>query len=143
MRHFISILVMSLFIFSCDSYKREKFTYNEQQKEIWINSYKYEVFYGCIEEGIGNDSLRIILKNKDLFSKNSEVDFMVTNQARALGKRIIEQMPSAGIKIDKGEEHLKVKNFISYNCLVYYSSRELDSIAKKAFIEYTAKSKLN
>ena len=133
---------MSLFIFSCDSYKKEKFTYNEQQKEIWINSYKYEVFYGCIEEGIGNDSLRIILKNKDLFNKNSEVDFIVTNQARAYGKRIIEQMPSAGIKIDKGEEHLKDKNFISYNCLLYYSSRELDSIAKKAYIEYTEKSKL-
>lgn len=45
-------------------------------------------------------------------------------------------MPKANIKIEKGEEHLKNKNFISYNCLVYYASRELDSIAEIEYIEF-------
>ncbi|MFA5556034.1 MAG: hypothetical protein WCY06_05850 [Flavobacteriaceae bacterium] len=136
MRVFIIMFISSLFFFSCNSYKRERFTYYEQEKKIWINSYKYQVFYGCIERGIGNDSLRIILKNKDLFSKNSNVNFFIIDQAREYGKRIIEEMPDANIKIDKGEEYLRNKNFISYNCLVYYASRELDSIANNAYKQY-------
>ena len=42
-------------------------------------------------------------------------------------------MPVPYIKIEVGNEYLKNKNFISYNCLNYYASKELDSIAN---IEY-------
>lgn len=48
-------------------------------------------------------------------------------------------MPKANIKIDKGEEYLRNKNFISYDCLVYYASLELDSIANIAYKEYLKK----
>lgn len=51
---FLLITVIILIFSSCsyNSYKREKFTYNQEEKQIWIDSYKYEVFYGCIKEGI-------------------------------------------------------------------------------------------
>jgi hypothetical protein len=118
---------------SCKTQQRDKFNYKLDEKQAWINAYKYEVFYGCIKEGIGNDSLRIILGKKDLFSPYPDMDFSTIDDARKLGKQIIEKMPDAYIKIDKGEEHLKEKNFISNTCLMYYASRELDSIAKSEY----------
>ena len=118
---------------SCKTQQRDKFSYQPDEKQAWINAYKYEVFYGCIKEGIGNDSLRIILRKKDLFSPYSDMDFSTIDDARKRGKQIIEKMPDAYIKIDKGEEHLKEKNFISNTCLMYYASRELDSIAKSKY----------
>ena len=42
-------------------------------------------------------------------------------------------MPQHFVKIDNDEEYLNSKNFISYSCLNYYASRELDSIAKSAY----------
>ncbi|WP_445455764.1 hypothetical protein [Flavobacterium sp. HNIBRBA15423] len=131
----IIILIVVIFA-SCNTYKRDKFSYYQNEKKTWVNSYKYEVFYGCINEGLENDSLRIVLKNKDLFNANLDLDFEIINQARLLGKKIIQELPKANIKIDKGEEHLLNKNFISYSCLNYYASRELDSIAEKAYKDY-------
>jgi len=124
---------------SCTVQKREKFSYNLDKKQSWISGYKYEVFYGCIKEGIGNDSLRIILEKKDLFNQNSDIDFPTIDKARALGSEVIKKMPKAYIKIDKGEEYLKQKNFISHNCLVYYASKELDSIANVEYEESLSK----
>ncbi|NBL65513.1 hypothetical protein GV828_09905 [Flavobacterium sp. NST-5] len=131
------LLVSSLafIILSCSNkvYLREKFTYEQNSKQVWIDSYKYEAFYGCLNEGIQNDSIRIILNSKDLFNKNSDLDFVLIEEARKHGQQVIIKMPTPYVKVDKGEEYLKNKNFISYNCLVYYASRELDSIAKNAY----------
>jgi hypothetical protein len=133
----IAYILILLSLIACKSgYKRAKFDYNQSEKQIWIDSYKYEVFYGCIKEGIGNDSLRIILDNKDLFNKNSDMPFPTIDEARVHGKEIIMNMPKAYIKIDNDQEDLKHKNFISYNCLVYYASRDLDSIAKAEYKKY-------
>lgn len=127
---FFFIVVMTI---SCKTAPRNKFSYKLDEKQSWINAYKYEAFYGCIKEGIGNDSLRIILEKKDLFNLNSDMDFSTIDNARKLGKKIIKNMPNAYIKIDKGEEHLKDKNFISNTCLMYYASRELDSVAESEY----------
>ena len=124
-----------LMLISCNTYKRDSFSYTQNKKQSWIDSYKYEVFYGCIKEGLENDSLRIILKDKDLFNPTLDLDFKTIEDARLYGKNIIKKMPKANIKIDIGEEYLKNKNFISYNCLRYYASKELDSIANKAYDE--------
>ena len=69
----IFLICVFLLLNSCKTNGlRQNFNYEEKKsKELWINSYKYEVFYGCIKEGLGNDSLRIILKDKDLFNKSS------------------------------------------------------------------------
>lgn len=131
----IFLICVFLLLNSCKTnYLRQNFNYEEKKsKELWINSYKYEVFYGCIKEGLGNDSLRIILKDKDLFNKSLELEFNTIDNARQLGSYIVQNMPKPFIKFEN-ENDLN-KNFISYNCLKYYASRELDSIANIEFIK--------
>lgn len=134
MKKIILYLSAFVFIISCSTYRREKFSYTP--KTPWINSYKSEVFYACMKEGLRNDSLHITLKNRDLFNAYSGIDFLSIDKARELGKEIILNMPPTPyIKIDKGEEYLMKKNFISVRCLEFYASRELDSIAKKEYKE--------
>lgn len=137
MKTFVFFIVLAL-IASCTSYKRERFSYPNSEKDTWINSYKYEAFYGCIREGLGNDSLRIILSNKDLFRPNMDMDFVTVDKARAFGKVIAKAMPPPVIKVDRGEEELRNRNFISYSCLNYFASRELDSVARKEYEIYKA-----
>lgn len=87
---FTLVIIIMLFS-SCYSnlYKRERFTYAPKERQIWIDSYKYEVFYGCIKEGIQNDSLRIILKPRDLFSKNTNVDFQILIKQENMAKKLL------------------------------------------------------
>jgi hypothetical protein len=125
--------VLSLLFLSCNIYKRDNFKYRNEDKKVWINTFKSEVFYSCLNEGYQNDSLRKVFQNKDLFNLYDGFDINSIDFARKLGKQIIIKMPKPYIKIDIGEDDLNNKNFISYNCLNYYASKELDSIAN---IEY-------
>ena len=130
------VLLLGILAVSCAPYKREKFSYEQNEKQVWIDSYKYEAFYGCMKEGIGNDSLRMLLSDTDLFNKSTDITFALADNARARGKEIVRKMPNTIIKVEKGEEHLKNKKFISYNCLIYYASEELDVIAKAEYKKY-------
>ena len=128
----VSYLFILIFFFvSCKSYKGYDFAYRNEDTNTWINTFKAEVFYSCIKEGLKNDSLNIILKKKDLLNLYEGMDFEDIDTARLLGKRIIDEMPKANIKIDNDEPDLKTKNFISCSCLQFYASRNLDSIARK------------
>jgi hypothetical protein len=123
--------IVLLFLSCTPTNIRESFSYEEDDlKRIWINSYKYEVFYGCIKQGLGNDSLRIILSKKDLFNKSLEIEFNTKDSARNLGYKIIQNMPKPFIKSD---ENTINKNFISYNCLKYYASKELEELATEEY----------
>lgn len=124
---------MILFLYSCSSNKREKFSYKNTDKEFWINSYKTEVFLSCLNEGINNDSIIKILSRKDLLNMNENIFKDEIDSARFIGKNIAKNIPKPFIKIDTDEYNLLEKKFISYNCLKYYASTELDSIAKKAY----------
>nr|WP_315247538.1 hypothetical protein [uncultured Flavobacterium sp.] len=118
---------------SCNSYKRSKFEYRNTDSNVWINTFKSEVFYSCIKEGLKNDSLYKILQKKDLLNMYEGYDMEAIDSARNIGQTIIIKMPKAYIKIDDDQKDLVNKNFISYSCLNYYASRELDSIAKQAY----------
>ena len=72
-------------MYSCNTFKRERFKYIQDEKQSWINSYKYEAFYECINEGLENDSLKIILSNKDLFAPNLNIDFSTTHTVHMPG----------------------------------------------------------
>ena len=65
-----------------------------------------------------------------MFNKSQELEFNTIDSARILGHKIIINLPEPYIKIDEGSIN---KNYISYNCLKYYASKELDEIA---MIEY-------
>ena len=127
------LLVLSLVFISCNTYKRDNFKYRNEDKKVWINTFKTEVFYECLKEGYKNDSIFKLMEKKDLFNSYDAIDFTTIDYARELGKHIIIKIPTPYIKIEVGNEYLKNKNFISYSCLNYYASKELDSIAN---IEY-------
>lgn len=129
----ILIFNLLLFITSCAIHKRDNFQYRNSDKKVWINTFKCSVFYQCLKEGYKNDTIFKLMAEKDLFNSYDAIDFPTIDKARELGKQIIVKLPNPDLKIDKGEENLKEKNFISYSCLNYFASRELDSIA---IIEY-------
>lgn len=120
--------------FSCTTtYKREKFYYRGEGKNHWINTFKEEVFYACLREGYKNDSIFKMMAKKDFFNFSGDnFDYEILDTAEVIGKRIIKNMPPPYVKVED-EVDLSRKNFISANCLRYYASRELDSIAR---IEY-------
>ena len=135
MRKTYSILLIAMITLSCSTYKRDKFQYRNDDINVWTNTFKSEVFYYCIQEGLKNDSLFKILKKKDLFNLFDGYPITIIDSARSLGKKVIINMPEPFIKIDNDEENLKNRNFISYSCLNYYASRELDKKAYKMHLK--------
>jgi hypothetical protein len=129
------IIIICFLIVSCKPYQRERFKYrgsNSNEKTFWIEIFKDEMFYECIKEGYKNDSIFKLMSKKDLFNSSEFiVNLKNAKNARTLGIKIIKNLPPAFIKSD--DEDISEKNFISASCLHYYASRELDSIAKKAY----------
>lgn len=130
----IIIFFLLLTLVSCKSYNRDKFTYEEKDR-AWINAYKYEVFYSCLKEGLKNDTIFKLMEKKDFFYPYDDIDIDERKVASLLGKKIIENIsiPIIPHCDDCDENAEKKKNYISNNCLKYYASRELDSIAKEAY----------
>ena len=129
-------MTVILLLISCSVYKKDKFTYRNNDENVWVNTFKAEVFYSCINEGIGNDSVIKILKTKDLLNIYDGFPTNEIDKARIVGKKIILEIPKPYIKFDNDESYLKSKNFISYSCLNYYASKELDSIAKAEYKKF-------
>lgn len=129
----ICILLSVMFI-SCSTYKRERFDYNFGENQ-WVNSYKTDVFFACIKKAYQSDSLFKLIEKKDFFSLpgNPQIDEM--KESQKLGEAIINKIPKPiypKCEDCNQEEELK-KNYFCAACLNYYASRELDSIAKKAY----------
>ncbi len=139
------IFIVFIIFSSCVSYKRDNFKYRNEDKKVWINTFKTIAFNSCLKEGFKNDTIFKLMAEKDLLNSYDVIDdFTTIDFARGLGKQIILKMPKPHIKIDIGEEYLKNKNFISYNCLNYYASRELDSIAHSEYKkQFSKKRKAN
>ena len=68
MKKIYLIITITFVTLSCNTYKRDKFQYRNEDKNVWINTFKSEVFYSCIKEGIKNDSVFKIIKKKDLLN---------------------------------------------------------------------------
>lgn len=137
----ITIFTVFFIFSSCVSYKLDNFQYRNDDKNVWINTFKSEVFYQCLKDGYGNDTIFKMMSKKDLFNSYDAIDFKSIDTARVLGNEIIKKMPKPFIKIDSEEEHHLSKNFISYSCLNYYASRELDSIARSEYKKQFSKKK--
>lgn len=132
MKKVIALLVVFL-VFSCNVYKRDKFSY-DYGRNTWINTYKAEVFYACIKEGFNNDSIIKLMSKKDYLNPYDEFYFSEIDSARILGKKIILNMPKVMQRhCDDCKGNEAIKNYVSINCLKYYASRELDSIAKAQY----------
>lgn len=132
------LVVLAIGFLSCNSYKKNYiYIQNEGHKDNWMDSYRYEAFCACVKEAIGNDSLRIILKNKDLFYPNLDIPFRYIDSARFTGKKLIASIPKPNVKIDKGdEEYFENKKYYSISCLKFYESKDLARKAKKVYNDY-------
>lgn len=136
--------IILFFCYSCNLYKNV-FSYSlpeYDEENAWIDAYKYNFFLGCIDAGMKNDSLRLVLKSKDLFYPNADLTFYNVDEARDKGRKVIEKLPPPYIKIDIGDEQFyEGKNYISFTCLKYYASRELDKIVRKKYKEFVKQRK--
>ena len=136
MKKLIIIVILSNIVSSCTTYKREKFDYHFGSNE-WINIYKTNVFFACIRNGYGNDTIfKLIGKTDLLFPIEAVYDEIENNNV--LGKQIIINMPKPVYPHcdECNEEEEAKKNYICASCLNYYASRELDSISKEAYINH-------
>lgn len=137
MRNKIALLLVCLVLFSCNTYKREKFDY-KFGTNTWINSYKTDVFFACIKKGYNNDSIFKLIEKKDFISLTGDFQITEMNESKKLGENVINKMPMPIYpKCDDCDEKEEIKkNYICASCLNYYASRELDSIARQAYKEH-------
>lgn len=142
MKNKIIILgVLLLIISSCESYKRTKFEYHFGKNENeWINMYKTDFFFTCLRKGYKTDTIFKLIAQKDLLVPYEPILFHYS-KIDTLANRIINNIPKPiyphcddCTEVEE-KESLK-KNYICASCLNYYASRDLDSIAKKAYKEY-------
>ncbi|MGB1268675.1 MAG: hypothetical protein ACPG45_02975 [Flavobacteriaceae bacterium] len=129
MKNIIYATLVFLF-FSCAT-KHERPTYRFDSKTSehgWVVAYKQHVFYSCLKEGYQNDSIFILMRKEDSFNAY-QLGFPMIDRARLLGKKIAKdiKVPFYIAPVDP-----QLRN-ISFTCLCFYDSRELDSIARAEY----------
>jgi hypothetical protein len=67
MKNKIVVIAIGCVLWSCATYKRNKFEYHfgKNQNE-WINMYKTDVFLNCIRKGYKDDEVFKFIAKKDL-----------------------------------------------------------------------------
>ena len=128
---------------SCSTYNREKFEYHlGNKKNEWINNFKTEFFFSCLKKGYKSDSITNLISKKDLLYLYEPYAFQ-HEQIDSISRLIIEKMPKPIYPHNDEINDKKEldKNYICASCLNYYSSRELDSIAKKKYKKLILQSK--
>jgi hypothetical protein len=126
----VRILLLALIFSSCSVNKLEKFSYTNS-KNAWIDSYKDQVFFSCFMQGHQNDTvLRKLLGKRDLQNSYEAIYIEDIIKASELGKKIADGIPIATIGC---EDCKNGEKFIIPNCLHYYKSKDLDSIARREF----------
>jgi hypothetical protein len=137
----LTVITIAFLIISCSTYKRTNFEYHLGKKENeWINNFKTEFFFSCLKIGYKNDTIFKLISRKD-FQYLYEPFAFQHNAINILATKIIKDMPKPIYPhcddcTEKEEKEEAEKNYICASCLNYYASRELDSIAKKAYKEY-------
>lgn len=138
------VLPLLLVFLQCAPYPREKYTPNfGTEKQGWKNNFKTEFFVKCLQKGINNDTLTRILTSKDLLYYNANPLEFQHQWADSLALDVIQNQPLPIFPHceDCDESREAKKRFICGNCLNYYASRELDSIAEVAYKKHIADKK--
>ena len=112
------------------------------KKNEWINNFKTEFFFSCLKKGYKSDSITNLISKKDLLYLYEPYAFQ-HEQIDSISSLIIEKMPKPIYPHNDEINDKKEldKNYICASCLNYYSSRELDSIAKKKYKKLILQSK--
>ncbi len=109
------------------------FAQKKQQKDEWLMSYKRQVFISCLKSQDTSVSKNDISEsiNFDLIGNTAS-----TKQADSLGKEFYKLIQPSKIL-----DYNKNKALIN-ECLAYYESKQLDSIARSAYKKYLKAKKM-
>jgi hypothetical protein len=117
-----SILFISFSFLSCKSLKINK------EKEDWIFAYKSTVFISCLSQSYGEEFKRILNKEQSIMSNFEILESLKTATADSLGVSFASKILSS----PKDSDFYKRKVIIN-NCLYFYNSKILDSIANSEY----------
>jgi len=122
MKNRFSLITLFFCITCCACYAQKK-----QQKDEWLMSYKRQVFISCLKSQDTSVSKNDISEsiNFDLIGNTA-----YTKQADSLGKEFYKLVQPSKIL-----DHNNNKALIN-ECLAYYESKQLDSIARSAYKKY-------
>jgi len=131
----LKILFIACLLNSCSIYRK-----NNNSIEIdknWIETYKTIAFWSCFRESYSNDSLMKLITKKDFIYQNEVIaNWEIIENSEIIGKKHAFKIEKLNVypKFEEGnkEEFLK-KNYFLKNCLNYYASKELDSIATSEY----------
>lgn len=136
----LNIIIFLLILTSCSSSKSFK-----DEEKSWIDTYKASVFWSCFRESYTNDTLINIIGNKDFIFQNEIIaDWNILDDTENLGKKTAKNIkkPNVYPKFEEGnKDEFYKKNYFLKNCLDYFSSKELDLIARKAYNDHLKKMK--
>jgi hypothetical protein len=124
----IKTLLILFYFCSCSKNTFPKFDYNKSDNP-WIDAYKDNVFFSCLKESYKNDSIFKLIEKKDGLNPYDGLSLEDLEKTRYLGINLSTNI-SKPILCDNCKEG---NNYYMANCLHYYISKELDSIAKKAY----------
>ena len=114
-----SILLLSILIVSCKPLKM-----NDKEKEAWISAYKSTAFIGCLSQSFGKDFDQFLNKDQSV-GANFEILYNSNmKKADSVGNNFAKS-----ITIFPENSDFFGKKIIINNCLFFYKSKELDSIA--------------
>lgn len=139
MKKNIIIFSSVILALSCNVNKLPRFDYNNGPNP-WINAFKDRVFITCLSQSYPkgvSDSIFNLISKYDLYNPYDDfIDYEINNKRflDSLGASIPKKAPPFW-HIDEPDN--KGKNVNICNCLHYYASRELDSIAISEYKKVT------
>lgn len=130
MKIYILFIIISTFLIGCNS-GRPKFNYSKTDNP-WIQAFKDKAFVSCLKESYSNDTIFALIEREDLFNPYdgfyTREKFVV--KADSVGRAISKNLPPTNYK-DYGKS-----NYYMATCLHYYTSKDLDSVARREFKKY-------
>jgi len=145
-----SIILVLALVFSCSTIKGTKdintyygdnFFYIGSGKSkpgasnMWVRDYKQSAFSQCLFKAYKNDTIFKMIQKEDLFL-DSVIPMELWPKINSESQKIADNIPVTEYYSDSDD---KDKKHILETCLCYFSSRQLDSIAKKAYKEHSKK----
>ncbi len=138
MKNIITFLLIICTSLSCKVQELNSFDYNNGPNP-WVNAFKDYVFVQCLNQSYPLEASKIIFNNISKYDLYNPYDgFVEYRIANTSFLDSIAEMKPKNIPPFKHNDGVndKGKNVYLSNCLHFYASRQLDSIAKNEYKKY-------
>jgi hypothetical protein len=138
MKKFVILFSWAMIECACSTNKLPRFDYNNGPNP-WINAFKDRVFINCLYQSYPagvRDSIFQLMARYDLFNPYDDINVYASNNKKlldSLGGSIPKNLPAYW---HADEADLKGKNVYMCSCLHYYSSKELNSVARGEYKKF-------